>query len=212
MTTNRFRDVEVRRRSIELYRWRCYWWIFSKERRFLAWAIIRSVLSEISVSFISYFRYVYSLSEVYFAHTTLQQFEEFLESPDTRGILLSRDGAPGRLFSDRSAQTTEIVGTVLKAVSPTGKTQQLAPMISRPTAKTSYGLLAAIGWGDIRNNYLRRLTSSNSWKFLHFVCDSAAVNYKMIRCIVSDTMQFPRLMVSFSPCYDHVLSLVDKWE
>ena len=99
----------------------------------------------------------------------------------------------------------------IKGVKLSGEIMELAPSISRPSQKTSLGVLGAIRWNDIKENYIQRLTAGDNWRYLHIVCDSAAVNYKMIRCIIADTMRFPKLLVSFIPCFAHILSLVVKW-
>ena len=120
-------------------------------------------------------------------------------------------GTPTKLFSDERAATTEIVGAIIKAVGTNGEVRELSPIVNRPDVRTAGGILGAIGWSSIKENYLKPLTAGNSRKFLHISADSAAVNYRMVRNIVADCSEFPRLIVSFSPCFAHVLSLVVKW-
>ena len=88
---------------------------------------------------------------------------------------------------------------------------QIAPYISRPIERTAEGILGAIKWKQINDKYVSRLVSGGYWRFLYVVVDSAAVNFKMMRPIISETMQRSRLIVVCSPCFAHALSLMVKW-
>ena len=115
------------------------------------------------------------------------------------------------MFFDNQASSAEIVGAIVTAVNTNGETRQIAPTVERPDIRTAEGILGAIGWKSIKENYIKPLMTGNGWKFLHIKVDSACVNYKMIRIIVADCAEFPRLIVSFTPCHAHVLSLMAKW-
>ena len=88
---------------------------------------------------------------------------------------------------------------------------QIAPYLSRPIERTSEGMLGAIKWKQISEKYLIPLVSGGSWRFLYVVVDSSADNYKMMRSIIAETTQRTRLIVVFSPCFAHALSLMVKW-
>ena len=125
--------------------------------------------------------------------------------------MLCWGGTPAKLFFDNQASSAEIVGAIVKAGTIIGETRQIAPTVERPDIRTAEGILGAIGWKSIKENYIKPLVSGNEWKFLHITVDSASANYKMIRTIVADCAEFPRLIVSFTPCFAHVLSLMVKW-
>ena len=130
---------------------------------------------------------------------------------DTRGIVLKWDGTPSKLFFDNQARTAELIGTVITGVAQHGEPMELAPYVHRTVNRTAEGILGGIGWQHIKDEFLERLTADGSWAFLYIVVDSAAVNFKMLRSIIADTLKFKRLLVLFSPCYAHILSLVVKW-
>ena len=62
-------------------------------------------------------------------------------------------------------------------------------------------MLGGIGRQDIQNKYIEKMTTGGSWTFLYVVVDSDAVNFKMMRCIISDAIQYKRLLVLFTPCF-----------
>ena len=125
--------------------------------------------------------------------------------------MLKWGGAPSKLFFDGHARTVELVGTCITAVSSEGDNMQIAPYLSRPIERTSEGMLGAIKWKQISEKYLIPLVSGGSWRFLYVVVDSSADNYKMMRSIIAETTQRTRLIVVFSPCFAHALSLMVKW-
>ena len=125
--------------------------------------------------------------------------------------MLYWDGAPAKLWYDGCAKTTELVGCAIRGVLSAEETREIAPTLSRPLGRSSAGILGAIRWIQFKRKYLDPLTADGKWKFLHICVDSAAVNIKTVRCIIAETAHYKRLLVTFSPCFSHVLSLVVKW-
>ena len=141
----------------------------------------------------------------------LQLFRDFLQSTVACGLMLSWGGTPATLFIDNEVRSVEIVGTVILGISKGGDSTPIASFARRPSSRTALGMLGGIERGRIKEDYVRRMTADGGWEFLHIVTDSAAVNYKMMRLIVADTMDPDRLLVVCTPCEAHILSNCVEW-
>ena len=144
-------------------------------------------------------------------HIPLGRFLDCLPRSETRGIVTKRGGAPCRIFYDDQASSAEIAGAVIRAVTSTDESREISPYINRPSERNADGILGAIGWKQVKENHIGRLTADDNWSFLRTVVDSAAVNYKMMRSIIADAMQYRRLIVLLSPCFANAISLMVRW-